>query len=53
MLILSDGDVAKLLDMGEVIDAVEEAFREYAEGNVVMPTRSTIMVPKYLSLIHI
>jgi len=47
MLILSDGDVAKLLDMGEVIDAVEEAFREYAEGNVVMPTRSTIMVPKY------
>jgi ornithine cyclodeaminase/alanine dehydrogenase len=47
MLILSDGDVAKLLDMGEVIDTVEEAFREYAEGNVVMPTRSTIMVPKY------
>jgi alanine dehydrogenase len=47
MLILSDGDVAKLLDMGEVIDAVEEAFREYAEGNVVMPARSTIMVPKY------
>jgi alanine dehydrogenase len=47
MLILSDGDIAKLLDMGEVIDTVEEAFREYAEGNVVMPTRSTIMVPKY------
>ncbi len=47
MLILSDGDVAKLRDMGEVIDTVEEAFREYAEGNVVMPTRSTIMVPKY------
>jgi len=47
MLILSDGDIAKLLDMGEAIDTVEEAFREYAEGNVVMPTRSTIMVPKY------
>lgn len=47
MLILSDGDIAKLLDMGEVIDTVEEAFREYAEGDVVMPTRSTIMVPKY------
>jgi alanine dehydrogenase len=47
MLILSDGDVAKLLEMGEVIDTVEEAFREYAERNVVMPTRSTIMVPKY------
>ncbi len=47
MLILSDGDVEKLLEMGEVIDTVEEAFREYAEGNVVMPARSTIMVPKY------
>ncbi len=47
MLILSDGDIAKLLDMGEVIDTVEEAFREYADGDVVMPTRSTIMVPKY------
>ena len=47
MLILSDGDIAKLLDMGEVIDTVEDAFREYAEGNVVMPTRSTIMVPKH------
>jgi len=47
MIILSDADVEKLLDMGEAIDAVEEAFREYAMGNVVMPARSTIMVPRY------
>ena len=33
--------------MEETVDAVEEAFREYAEGRVVMPPRSTIMVPRY------
>ncbi|MCW4049412.1 MAG: ornithine cyclodeaminase family protein [Candidatus Bathyarchaeota archaeon] len=47
MLFLSDNDVAKLLTMEEVIEAVEGAFHEYASGNVVMPARSTIMVPKY------
>lgn len=47
MIILSDADVEKLLDMDETIDAVEEAFKEYAEGRVVMPTRSTIMAPRY------
>jgi len=47
MLFLSDGDVAGLLTMEETVDAVEEAFREYAEGRVVMPPRSTIMVPGY------
>ncbi len=47
MIILSDADVEKLLDMGEAVDAVEEAFREYAAENVVMPARSTIMVPRY------
>ena len=47
MLFLSDADIAKNLTMQETIDTVEEAFREYAKGNVVLPTRSTIMVPKY------
>jgi len=47
MLFLSDADVAKHLTMRETIDAVEEAFKEYAKGNVVLPTRSTIMVPKH------
>jgi len=47
MLFLSDADIAKNLTMSETIDTVEEAFREYAKGNVVLPTRSTIMVPKY------
>ncbi|MBD3173246.1 hypothetical protein GF326_12340 [Candidatus Bathyarchaeota archaeon] len=47
MLFLSDADIEKTLDMEETIDIVEEAFREYAKGNVVLPTRSTIMVPRY------
>ena len=47
MLILSDQDVAGLLTMREAIDAVEGAFRQLRRGKVVMPTRSTIMLPKY------
>jgi ornithine cyclodeaminase/alanine dehydrogenase len=47
MLFLSDHDIEKLLDMEGVIDTVEGAFGEYAEGNVVLPPRSTIMIPKY------
>jgi len=47
MLFLSDADVEKLLNMKETIETVEEAFREYAKGNVVLPSRSTIMIPKY------
>lgn len=47
MLFLSDHDIEKLLEMEEVIDTVEGAFREYAEDKVILPPRSTIMVPKY------
>jgi alanine dehydrogenase len=47
MLVLSDQDIAKLLTMGEAIEAVEGAFAELRRGKVVMPTRSTIMLPRY------
>lgn len=47
MLILSDSDIEKLLTMEEAIEVVEDAFKEYANGNVEMPARSTIMLPKY------
>jgi ornithine cyclodeaminase/alanine dehydrogenase-like protein (mu-crystallin family) len=33
--------------MEETIETVEMAFKEYAQGNVVMPPRSTIMVEKH------
>ncbi len=47
MLVLSDQDIAKLLTMEEAIEAVEGAFAQLRRGKVVMPTRSTIMLPKY------
>ncbi|MCX6649969.1 MAG: ornithine cyclodeaminase family protein [Candidatus Bathyarchaeota archaeon] len=47
MLVLSDQDIAKLLSMGEAIEAVEGAFAQLRRGKVVMPTRSTIMLPRY------
>jgi ornithine cyclodeaminase/alanine dehydrogenase len=47
MLLLSDNDIAKLITMEETIEIVENAFKEYGKGNVKLPLRSTIMVPKY------
>ncbi|MFH1179128.1 MAG: ornithine cyclodeaminase family protein [Candidatus Bathyarchaeota archaeon] len=47
MLFLSDADIAKNITMHETIETVEQAFKEYAKGNVVLPPRSTIMVPKH------
>ena len=47
MLLLSDADIERLLSMGEAIDAVEEAFGEYARGAVLMPPRSTLMLEKF------
>ncbi len=47
MLVLSDSDIAGLLTMGEAIEAVEGAFAQLRRGKVVMPTRSTIMLPEY------
>jgi alanine dehydrogenase len=47
MLVLSDQDIAKLLTMEEAIEAVEGAFAQLRRGRVVMPTRSTIMLPRY------
>lgn len=47
MLFLSDADIEKLLTMEEAIEAVEQAFKEYAKGKVVLPTRSTMMIEKH------
>ncbi len=47
MLVLSDQDIAKLLTMREAIEAVEGAFAQLRRGRVVMPARSTIMLPRY------
>jgi alanine dehydrogenase len=41
-ILLTRTDVETLLPMSEAMSAVEEGFRQYALGNVVMPLRTTI-----------
>ena len=43
-LLLSRSDVEQLLSMDETIEAVEEAFRQFALGNVIMPQRTVIAI---------
>lgn len=49
-LLLSKSDVQQLLSMDETIRVVEEAFRQFALGNVVMPQRTVIRVEEYHGL---
>lgn len=44
-LLLSRNDVQALLTMPDCIGIVEEAFRQHALGNVIMPQRTAIRIP--------
>ena len=44
MLVLTRSDVEALLTMQETIEAVEEGFRRYAAGDVVMPQRMATVI---------
>ncbi len=46
-LILTDDEVKPLLSMGEVMDVVEEAFREKGLGRVQMPPKPYLFFAKY------
>jgi len=46
VLILTRRDVEKVLTMREAIDAVEDGFRELAEGGVQMPPRQLMTEPE-------
>jgi alanine dehydrogenase len=46
-LLLSRQDVQGLLTMPEAIQVVEEAFRQLALGNVIMPQRTAIPIAQY------
>jgi alanine dehydrogenase len=48
VLFLSKSQVTSLLSMRESIDAVEEAFREFAFGTATMPTRVGLTLPEKL-----
>lgn len=43
-LLLDKSAVRRLIDMGEVVKAVEEAFRLHAEGKATMPPKSYLSV---------
>jgi len=45
-LILSAKDVRELLEMGEVMSAVEDAFRAYGEGKLWMPPKAYLKAGK-------
>lgn len=45
-LLLGKKEVAELLDMGEVMRVVEQAFRDYAAGCAQMPAKVYIRVPR-------
>ncbi len=49
-LLLTRQDVEALLPMSEAMAAVEEAFRQHALGNVLMPLRTTIRVHNGVNL---
>ncbi|HWP46776.1 MAG TPA: ornithine cyclodeaminase family protein [Candidatus Limnocylindrales bacterium] len=46
MRFLSQKDLKQLLRMEEVIEAVENAFREYGEGKYRMPVRFSLEIPE-------
>ena len=52
LLILSRTEIARLMDYGDYVDAVEAAFRAAVEGRAVAPPASALHVLG-LSLIHI
>jgi ornithine cyclodeaminase/alanine dehydrogenase len=50
MLVLSRHDVEHLLTMSDTLTAVEEGFRQLAQGNVVMPQRAATQIAPYNGL---
>ena len=47
VLVLSKKDVEALLGMRDAIEAVEEAFSEFATGKAVMPTRIVMPINRH------
>ena len=45
-LLLTKNDMTELLNMGEVMDVVKQAFRDYASGRAHMPTKVYIKLEK-------
>ena len=50
MLLLSQNDVMKVLDMAQCMEAVEKAFAELASGTAVLPLRINLFTEEGLAL---
>ena len=50
MLILRKTDVEKALNMAQAIEAVRSGFKEFCEGRVISPLRTTMKIPDKGSL---
>ena len=53
-LLLSQGDIARCLDMAQTVAIVEDVFRAHGEGKVVMPTKikldmSSLGIPNWMN----
>jgi alanine dehydrogenase len=47
VLLLSRGEIEKLLTMGDVLRAVQKAFKLQAEGKAIMPPKLYLDLPEY------
>jgi len=47
MSVLNRSEIEELLNMGEVLKAVEQAFKLQAEGKVIMPPKLYLDLPEY------
>jgi alanine dehydrogenase len=45
VLVLNEAEVERAVSMGEAIDALEGAFREYGSGDAIVPPRLGITIP--------
>jgi ornithine cyclodeaminase/alanine dehydrogenase-like protein (mu-crystallin family) len=46
MLILSEKEIQSLIDIEELIEALEQAHIQYSTGNAVMPVRLVVPLPQ-------
>ncbi len=53
MILLSDRDVERILDMKECIEVVEEAFKNLGLGNAIMPLRTTMPIEEFNGVVLI
>lgn len=47
LLVLTDAHVGALVDYGEAIEVVEDAFRDFGQGRATMPSKVYLSFPQY------